>query len=111
MVEFNTVSLFEHHIYSSHPDVNTRREYEGILRDGCISAHSFKNFDRWRTYMYESFKFDTLYIGVFNKLDFDTLSLEEFKSKYPIKYEFKVTLQDMIDRDWTLVYPPNINMI
>ena len=69
-----------------------------------IHAHSSDDRFSYRALFYEGI--DTLCIAVFNLLDCDTLSFEEFKQKYPIKHEFKVTLQDMIDREWTLVYPP-----
>ena len=49
---------------------------------------------------------DTLYIVIFNRKDYDSLSTEDFRKLYPIQYEFKITLQYMIDREWTLVYPP-----
>jgi hypothetical protein len=70
-----------------------------------IPAHSSDNRFAPKVFLlYEDI--DTLFIAVFNLLDCDTLSFEDFKKKYPIKHEFKVTLQDMIDREWTLVYPP-----
>lgn len=49
---------------------------------------------------------DTLYIGVFCRKDIDTMSCEEFKQKFPLKKEWKVTLADMQACDWTLVYTP-----
>lgn len=85
----------------------TTWEYKQLLRNACISAHSYKYFDYMKPMFYRAFESDTLYIAIFNMLDYDTLSRDEFKSKYPIKYEYMVTLQDMIDRDWTLFYPPN----
>ena len=85
----------------------TTWEYKHLLKNACISAHSYKYFDYMKPMFYRAFESDTLYIAIFNMLDYDTLSRDEFKSKYPIKYEYKVTLQDMIDCDWTLIYPPN----
>lgn len=88
-----------------HPDNTAKNEYEEILRDTRIKPHSSRAIEYWGDWMYDYP--DTTYFGVFNTIDLDTMSLDEFKSKFPIKHEFKVTLQDMIDRDWTLIYPPN----
>ena len=87
-----------------HPDYTAKDEYKEILRDTRIKPHSSRAIEHWGNWMYKYP--DTTFFGVFNIIDLDTMSLEEFKSKFPIKHEFKVTLQDMIDRDWTLVYPP-----
>ena len=48
---------------------------------------------------------DTLYVGVFNFIDIDTMTCEEFESDFPIKQEWAVTLEDMELCDWTLVFP------
>ena len=45
-------------------------------------------------------------LGVFNRIDIDTMSCEEFEQKFPLKKEWKVTLADMQACDWTLVYEP-----
>jgi len=45
-------------------------------------------------------------LGIFNRIDIDTMSCEEFKRKFPLKKEWKVTLADMQACDWTLVYTP-----
>ena len=102
----NGVSLYVDSIYDYHPEIQSKSEYKRLINVGCIQSHSSKSIDRWNDMMYDYFKDDTLYIGIFSRLDFDTLSLSDFKKKYPIKHEFKVTLQDMIDMEWTLVYPP-----
>ena len=102
----NGVSLYVDSIYDYHPEIQSKSEYKRITNVGCIQSHSSKSIDRWNDMMSDYFKDDTLYIGIFSRLDFDTLSLSDFKKKYPIKHEFKVTLQDMIDMEWTLVYPP-----
>ena len=47
---------------------------------------------------------DTMYLGVFNRIDIDTMSCEEFEKTFPLKKEWKVTLADMEACDWTLVY-------
>lgn len=87
-----------------HPDNTAKSEYKEILRDTRIKPHSSRSIEYWGKWMYDYP--DTTFFGIFNIIDLDTMSLEEFKSKFPIKHEFKVTLQDMIDRDWTLIYPP-----
>lgn len=45
-------------------------------------------------------------LGIFNRMDVDTMTCEEFKRKFPLKHEWKVTLKDMVANNWTLVYPP-----
>ena len=45
-------------------------------------------------------------LGVFNRIDIDTMSCEEFVQAYPLKKEWKVTLKDMQTGDWTLIYTP-----
>ena len=85
-----------------HPSLITDREYKEILRSARILPHSFKNIVVWGDYMS---LVDTMYIGIFNRKDWDAMSFEEFKAKYPLKHEFKVTLEDMINCDWTLYYP------
>lgn len=84
----------------------TNREYRDFLRERCITAHSSKQLDDLRTYIKETFISDTLYMSVFNLMDYDTLSREEFKIIYPIKHEYKITLQYMLNQDWTIIYPP-----
>ena len=46
------------------------------------------------------------FLGIFNCMDVDTMTCEEFKRKFPLKHEWKVTLKDMVANNWTLVYPP-----
>ena len=108
MVFISDVSFYNHMLIGGPKEEGfATKEYKDILREKCISSHSFKYFDHLRKYINESHKTDTLFWAIFNMLDYDTLSRDEFKSKYPIKYEYKVTLQDMINCDWTLIYPPN----
>ena len=107
VVFISSESFFNHMLIGGPKEGYTNREYKDLLRDICIPSHSVKYFDHWRKYMNENYKTDTLYWAIFNMLDYDTLSRDEFKSKYPIKYEYKVTLQNMIDTDWILIYPPN----
>ena len=101
----NWFSFLKDTIFIVHPEETPTYLYKEYLRDTRIKPHSSRNIENWGDWMYDDSE-DTTYIAVFNIIDLDTMSLEEFKSKFPIKHEFKVTLQDMIDRDWTLIYPP-----
>lgn len=101
---YDKVSHYSHKVIR--PIRETSSEYKNLLRNGCIPAHSYKHFDYMKKMVYRTFESDTLFIAVFNLLDYDTLSTEEFDNKYPIKHEYQVTLQDLIDCDWTLFFPP-----
>ena len=85
----------------------TKREYQDFIYYRMIPPHSNKNFERimWSESLI-SHPNATLHIGVFFRKDVDTMSCEEFKQKFPLKHEWKVTLADMVANDWTLVYPP-----
>lgn len=86
----------------------SKGEYNLFLRDRLVLPHSYKYYNELRS-MFTVIRGDTLFhMAVVNRLDFDTLSDEEFKSKLNIviQYEYKVTPQYMINHDWTLVYPP-----
>jgi len=90
---------------------SSKREYNEFLRDRLVTPHSYKYYNEWRILFSGSSVIigDTVfYMAVVNRLDFDTLSDEEFKSKINkvIQYEYMVTPQYMINHDWTLVYPP-----
>ena len=91
--------------------ISSKREYNEFLRDRLVTPHSYKYYNEWRIHFSGSSVIigDTVfYMAVVNRLDFDTLSDEEFKSKINkvIQYEYMVTPQYMINHDWTLVYPP-----
>jgi len=91
--------------------ISSKREYNEFLRDRLVTPHSYKYYNEWRILFSGSSVIigDTVfYMAVVNRLDFDTLSDEEFKSKINkvIQYEYMVTPQYMINHDWTLVYPP-----
>ena len=86
----------------------TQFEYEKFIYEKMINPYSSKNFERnggGIGNLILSYPNDTLYIGVFNLIDIDTMPCEEFKQKFPVKHEWKVTLADMEANDWTLVYP------
>ena len=50
---------------------------------------------------------DTVYIWVFNRIDLDTLSCDEYNKFFPLKKEWKVTQKDMEACNWTLEYTPD----
>jgi len=80
-----------------------RRQYNDLK----IKPYSSKNFEgNGFAEHIMSKPNDTMYIGIFNCADIDTMSCDEFKQKYPLKKEWKVTLADMEACDWTLVYTP-----
>ena len=71
-----------------------------------VKPHSRKNFDRNRIGEWlRNHPNDSLYVGVFNLNDIVTMSCEEFEHTFPIKQEWKVMLEDMVARDWKLIYP------
>ena len=84
----------------------TKFEYEKFIYEKVINPYSMKNLERNGIgELVLKSPNDTLYIGVFNFVDMDTMSCEEFKQKFPLKYEWKVTLSDMEVCDWILMYP------
>lgn len=96
-------SMLEPHCMSS--TTLTTMEYQKFVRNSTIKPHSNRNFEE-RNLKESLTKHpnDTLYIGVFNRIDVDTMSCEEFEQEFPLKKEWKVTLADMQAVNWTLVY-------
>ena len=84
----------------------TKMEYQDFIYYRMIPPHSNKNFERarWGESMI-SHPNGTLYIGVFYRTDIDEMSCEEFEQAFPLKKEWKVTVADMEEDNWTLVYP------
>lgn len=90
---------------------SSKQEYNDFLKDKLVLPHSYKYYNELRNIFIGSLAMrgdSVWHMAVVNRLDFDTLSDEEFKSKLNkvIQYEYKVTPQYMINHDWTLVYPP-----
>jgi len=83
----------------------SKKEYENMIYYRAIAPFSNKNLSNLRRSIETSLT-DTTFIGVFNRIDIDTMSCEEFKHKFPLKKEWKVTLADMKANDWTLEYTP-----
>ncbi|GHS89448.1 hypothetical protein FACS1894201_10820 [Bacteroidia bacterium] len=83
------------------------RAYRNFIRDKMIKPYSSKKDGADLTVKHlQTYPVLVWYIGVFNRIDIDTMSCEEFEQKYPLKQEWKVTLADMEACDWTLVYAP-----
>ncbi len=88
----------------------TRLEYGDFIYSNMIKPYSSKKIgidglvEHMQTYP-DIIKWWSL--GIFNRIDMDTMSCEEFEEKYPLKKEWKVTLADMQACDWTLVYEPD----
>ena len=81
-------------------------EYSDFIYHYMIKPNSYKNLERAGTgELVLKYPNDTLSIGVFNRIDIDTMSCEEFEEKFPLKHEWRVTLADMKACDWILVYP------
>ena len=83
---------------------DTKQEYVDFIYHNAIKPNSDKNITGLGGLMIANLQ-DTTYIYVFNRLDMDTMSCDEFKLKYPLKKEWKVTVADMEEDNWTLVYP------
>jgi len=84
------------------------KEYKNLIRNFMIKPNSSKKKEIdlivEDIQKYPDFK---LSIGIFNRIDVDTMSCEEFKQNYPLKKEWSLTLADMEACDWTLVYTPD----
>jgi len=87
----------------------TSLEYGAFMHHYMIEPNSYKNLER-RGIGERVLKRpnDILSISIFNRIDMDTMSCEEFKHEFPLKHEWKVTLADMEACDWTLIYAPKV---
>ncbi|MDR1180637.1 MAG: hypothetical protein LBL13_01470 [Bacteroidales bacterium] len=83
----------------------TKFEYEDFIYNNMIKPYSSRKIEIDMIVKEMQIYPDIVwYIGVFNRIDMDTMSCEEFKQKYPIKKEWQITLADMEAVNWTLVY-------
>jgi hypothetical protein len=81
-------------------------EYVDFIRSAMIEPHSSKKIGIIGI-VEKMQKYNLVWsLGVFNRIDMDTMPCEEFKQKYPLKKEWKVTVADLEACDWTLVYEP-----
>ena len=84
----------------------TKMEYQNFIHYRLIKPHESRKIEI--DYIVKELKNNPNMIwslGIFNRIDVDTLSCEEFKHKFPLKKEWKVTVADMEEDNWTLVYP------
>ncbi|NDW19888.1 hypothetical protein D0T53_13395 [Dysgonomonas sp. 216] len=77
-------------------------EYDRFIRNNAIKPHSNKNMKNIAKVINPQ---DTLYIEVFNRIDMDTMSCEEFKDKLPIKKTWLFTKKEAEATNWTVTYP------
>ena len=85
----------------------TKQEYSDFIYDKMIKPYSSKKIGiDWLIETMNINPDKMLSIGIFHRIDVDTMSCEEFKQIYPLKKEWKITLADMEAYDWTLVYTP-----
>ena len=82
----------------------TTQSEKSALERLTIPANSSKNHDGIANTIIAR-PFDTVYIYLYNRVDVDNMSCEEFNEKRPILKEWRVTFADMEACDWTLVYP------
>lgn len=86
----------------------TRMEYKNLIYYSLIKPHTSRKIgvdvvvNSLQTYPQFIWS-----LGIFNRIDIDRMSCEEFKQVYPLKKEWKLTLADMQACDWTLVYTPD----
>jgi hypothetical protein len=69
-----------------------------------IPANSSKKINGAATVLIERPQ-DTLYIYLYNRIDVDKMSCEEFKQKNPIQKRWAITKTDAEAMNWTLEYP------
>lgn len=85
----------------------TKKEYEDFIYSRLIKPYSSKKIEIDMIVNNMEANPDIVWsLGIFNRIDIDTMSCEEFKQVFPLKKEWKVTLADMQACDWTLVYTP-----
>ena len=81
------------------------REYNNYIYYKSIKPQSSKNMENIAAFILYN-QMDTTYIWVFNRMDLDTMSCDEYEKIFPLKKEWKVTVADMEACDWNLVYTP-----
>ena len=72
--------------------------------DGQILPKSSKKFEEIGS-LFINHPLDTMYIYLYNCIDIDNMSCEEFRQKNPIQKRWAVTKSDVEACNWTLVYP------
>jgi hypothetical protein len=83
---------------------SSNSEYKTLLRNNAIGAHSNIDLKYRLSDSFLSGK-DTLFIQVFDRIDMDTMSCEQFALSYPIKKQWKLTKSEAELSNWVLTYP------
>jgi len=98
------------HSVSQHPPCNHQgREYSAFIYDKMIKPNSSKK--RGIDFVIKLMQTNpdvVLSVGIYYRIDMDTMSCEEMDQKKPIKKEWSITLSDLeaCDFDLVLVYTP-----
>jgi len=81
-----------------------KHDYNNMLRNNAIGAHSKIDLkDRLSDSFLSGHK--TLFILVFDRMDVDTMSCEQFEQIYPIKKQWQLTKSEAELSNWVLTYP------
>ena len=81
------------------------REYDNLIYHKSIKPLSSRNMENIAYSILHNLN-DTTYIWVFNRVDLDTMSCDEYEKFFPLKKEWKVTVADMEACNWYLEYTP-----
>jgi hypothetical protein len=79
-------------------------EYDNFLRNNAIGSHSKIDLKGRLSSGFLSGQ-DTLFIQIFDRIDMDTMSCEQFEQSYPIKKQWKLTKSEAELSNWVLTYP------
>jgi hypothetical protein len=83
----------------------TKMEYEDFIYNNMIKPYSSRKIEiDMIVKEMQTYPDIVWHVGIFNRIDIDTMSCEEFKQKYPLKKEWNITSADMQATDSTLVY-------
>ena len=97
-----TLATFQGEPYCFKPE--NKWEYYNLLSSSAIVAHSKIDLKYRLSGRFLSGQ-DTLFIQVFDRIDMDTMSCEQFKQSYPIKKQWKLTKSEAELSNWVLTYP------
>ena len=79
-------------------------DYNNMLRNNAIGAHSKIDLKDRLSGSFLSGQ-DTLFIQVFDRIDVDTMSCEQFAQIYPVKKQWELTKSEAELSNWVLTYP------
>ena len=79
-------------------------EYNNMLRNNAIGSHSKIDLKYRLSDSFLSGQ-DTLFILVFDRIDVDTMSCEQFVQSYPVKKQWELTKSEAELSNWVLTYP------